>query len=54
MPSGLSNVQAIYSTSYAFALKQDGSVAAWGSSLWRQRRGLSNEPSILLPVPLLP
>ena len=31
MPSGLSNMQAIYSTSYAFAaLKQDGSVAIWG------------------------
>ena len=33
MPSGLSNVRAIYSTYYAFAaLKEDGTVAAWGDS----------------------
>ena len=33
VPSGLSNVRAIYSTDGAFAaLKEDGTVAAWGSS----------------------
>ena len=33
VPSGLSNVRAIYSTVNAFAaLKEDGTVAAWGDS----------------------
>ena len=33
MPSGLSGVKAIASTSQAFAaLKEDGTVAAWGKS----------------------
>ena len=47
MPSGLSNVRAIYSTYYAFAaLKEDGTVAAWGSSSY----GGSGVPSGLSNV----
>ena len=50
VPSGLSNVQAIYSTRGAFAaLMQDGSVAAWGSS----KNGGSGVPSGLSNVCLL-
>ena len=38
MPGGLSGVKTIYSTCSAFAaLKEDGTVAAWGhDKLWRQ------------------
>ena len=50
MPSGLSNVQAIYSTERAFAaLMQNGSVAAWGDSSWGGSgvpSGLSNVQAI--------
>ena len=47
VPSGLSNVRAIYSTYYAFAaLKQDGTVAAWGDSSY----GGSGVPSGLSNV----
>ena len=44
MPSNLSGVKAIYSTYYAFAaLKEDGTVEAWGDSVY----GGSGVPSNL-------
>ena len=47
MPSGLSSVKAIYSTRWAFAaLKEDGTVEAWGDS----SSGGSSVPSTLSGV----
>ena len=47
VPSGLSGVKAIYSTGFAFAaLKEDGTVEAWGSSSY----GGSGVPSGLSGV----
>ena len=56
VPSGLSGVKTIYSTGYAFAaLKEDGTVEAWGDSDYGGSgvpSGLSGvEPSILLGRP---
>ena len=49
MPSGLSGVKAIYSTQQAFAaLKEDGTVAAWG--YYMGNNGGSGVPSGIINV----